>query len=82
MKNCGQSSEETIPEAHCVISRDKRPMVVMPRDGCTFVAELYNELQAVTVTWYDCHGTLYGTVGLPFAAFDEILEMVIGFGRD
>jgi hypothetical protein len=81
MKNCGRSCADTIPEAHCVISRDKRPMVVMPRDGCTFVAELYNEIPGVTVSWYDCHGTMYGTVGLPFEAFDEILDLVIHFGK-
>jgi hypothetical protein len=81
MKNSGPLCEEIIPEAHCVISRDKRPMVVMPRDGCTFVAELYNELNAVTMTYYDCHGTMYGTVGLPYDAFDEVLDLVIHFGK-
>lgn len=81
MKNSRQSCEEIIPEAHCVVSRDKRPMVIMPRDGCTFVAELYNEIPAVAMTWYDCHGTMYGTVGLPYEALDEILEMVISFGK-
>lgn len=81
MKSLETSYAATLDHAHLILGRDKKPLAVLQRDGVVIEATLENEGRAVGIKTYDLYGTPVGSLLLPYEAFDEILEMVIGFGK-
>lgn len=81
MMSSEASSTETLEHAHLVLSRDKQAMAVMSRDAMVIEATLRNDLGLVEISIYDIWGLPCGMVNLPLVAFDEILEMIVCFGR-
>lgn len=74
------SCADSIQHAHLVMSRDKQAMTVLVKDGLVIEAILCNDI--VLLTTYSLFSSVpIGCVPLSLIAFDEILEMVIGFGR-
>lgn len=74
--------QDTPYHGHLVLSRDKRPMTVVVKGGLVIEAVLDNARRGVEFTLYELQQGIPLTAGvLPYEAFDEILEMIISFGK-
>lgn len=64
------------------MTRDKRPVTVVVKGGLVIEAVLDNQRQGVEFCLYHFgNGVPISSGVLPLQAFDEILEMVIAFGK-
>lgn len=80
MTSSGTSCEVEFEHAHLVMSRDRRPMTVLVKDGLVIEAVLNG--QVLELALYNIiNGYQFTSLTMPWAAFDEMLEMVIGFGK-
>lgn len=62
-----------------MINRDRQPQAIITKDGLTIEAVLTHG--AVKLAFISPYGVESGAGLLPLEAFDEILDMVISFGR-
>lgn len=83
MKNLETTlSPESLYHGHLGISRDRRPQTVVVKGALVIEAVLDNPRQGVEF-WlgHFSDGLPISSGVLPFEAFEEILDMIIGFGK-
>lgn len=73
--SCGELSH-----AHLVITRDKRALAVIVKGGLLIEATLKPGVVELHTFYASDHFPI-GEMLLPFEAFDEVLELVINFGK-
>lgn len=76
-----EKSSLELEHAHLHISREKKPQAIMVKDGLLIEGLLMTSSVELNVLDANTGLPITGLV-LPLAAFDEILEMIISFGRD
>lgn len=79
MKSSAPSCVATPDQAHLMINRDRQPHVIFVKDGLIVEAVLTHG--AVKLSFISPYGIESGAGLLDFEAFDEILDMIIHFGR-